>query len=78
MARLLNSSQHPATSTRARWQQATAASCDWSDTLSPQHFYLFSLKALSFILLRQQRRRESDEILAKLNALDPSDRSAPR
>lgn len=55
------------------WQRATSASCDWSATLSPQHFYLFSLKALSFILLRQQRCRESEEILAKLEVLDPKD-----
>lgn len=55
------------------WQQATTASCDWLDTFGPQHFYLFSLKALAFILLRQDRRRESEEILAKLEALDPRD-----
>lgn len=55
------------------WQQATAASCDWSDTFGPQHFYLFSLKALSFILLRQDRGGESEEILAKLEVLDPRD-----
>lgn len=55
------------------WTLATPASCDWSDTLAPQHFYLFSLKALSFILLRRQRADESAAILAKLQALDPRD-----
>lgn len=55
------------------WAHVTPACCDWSDTLAPQHFYLFSLKALSFILLRQGRSEESAAILAKLAALDPRD-----
>ena len=40
---------------------------------SPAHFYLFSLKALSFILLRQGRIAECRMILDKIEELDPGD-----
>lgn len=55
------------------WRLLDNASCDWSRVDAPQHFYLFSLKALAFIRLRQQRVEESHEILAKLREIDPRD-----
>ncbi|MFA5985628.1 MAG: tetratricopeptide repeat protein [Methylococcaceae bacterium] len=55
------------------WEQLSADSCDWSVHESPQHFYLFTLKALAFIRLRQGDREQCDQILAKLQILDRSD-----
>jgi len=40
---------------------------------SPQHFYLFSMKALAFIRLRQLRDADAALILAKLREIDPDD-----
>ncbi len=47
----------------------------FSETASPHYFYLFSLKALSFILLRQGKMEESKKLLDILKSLDPSDRT---
>lgn len=55
------------------WRLLDNTSCDWSRVDAPQHFYLFSLKALAFIRLRQQHVEESHEILAKLREIDPRD-----
>ncbi|MDX1914369.1 MAG: hypothetical protein SFU55_02195 [Methylophilus sp.] len=55
------------------WGMLNAQSCDWQDIQSPQHFYLFSLKALAFVRLRQQRIAEANEILTKLREIDPHD-----
>ncbi len=44
------------------------------DPSSPHYFYLFSSKALSFILLRQGRIDEAQSLLSELSRLDPSDR----
>lgn len=55
------------------WNTLTIHSCDWSQINAPQHFYLFSLKALSFIRLRQHRPEDTNEILQKLREIDPSD-----
>ena len=57
----------------ADWELLDNTSCDWASIESPQHFYLFSLKALAFIRLRQQRLDESFAILAKLREIDPLD-----
>jgi hypothetical protein len=42
-------------------------------TDGPQHFYLFTLKALAFIRLRLGRPGESLALLNKLSELDPGD-----
>ncbi|MHB1531357.1 hypothetical protein [Acidithiobacillus sp.] len=55
------------------WQNHAAGSARWSTVNSPAHFYLFSLKALSFILLRQGRMAECRMILDKIEELDPGD-----
>lgn len=57
----------------ADWRSQNKDSCDWSNVNAPQHFYLFSLKALAFIRLRQQRADDAELILAKLREIDPQD-----
>lgn len=55
------------------WRKLTPDSADWSDTLGPAHFFLFTLKALAMISLRRERVDTAREILVKLKALDPDD-----
>lgn len=57
----------------SEWQLLERNACDWSRVDAPQHFYLFSLKALAFIRLRQQRLDDTNQILAKLREIDPDD-----
>ena len=57
----------------ADWHLLDNTSCDWSRVDAPQHFYLFSLKALAFIRLRQQRIEDAEAILAKLREIDTQD-----
>lgn len=57
----------------ADWPQLTRASTDWTRVDSPQHFYLFTLKALAFMRLRLGRSEDARAMLAKLEELDPSD-----
>ena len=57
----------------ADWRLLDIDSCDWVQVNAPQHFYLFSLKALAFIRLRQQRAKEAGLILDKLREIDPND-----
>ena len=60
----------------ADWHRLTPdAGRDWQRTDSPQHFFLFTLKALAFIRLRLGGRDESIAILDKLAEIDPADRS---
>ncbi len=53
------------------WDNLDANSTDWSDKIP--RFYLFSLKALAFIKLRQGDNSACRHMLAKLDALDPGD-----
>jgi hypothetical protein len=55
------------------WRDLAIDSCDWKQINSPQHFYLFSLKAFAFIRLRQQRLNDVRQILDKLQEIDPDD-----
>lgn len=55
------------------WMQLDATSAAWSRVDGPQHFYLFTLKALAFIRLRLERADEAWQILAKLDEIDPAD-----
>jgi tetratricopeptide (TPR) repeat protein len=57
----------------ADWNLLGAQSTAWADTTGPQHFYLFSLKALAFIRLRLGRVQDATALLDKLNELDPQD-----
>ncbi len=51
----------------------TADTVDWNRYDSPQHFYLFSLKALAFIRLRRGQKGDCERILDKLRELDRAD-----
>ena len=55
------------------YDKLEANTTDWSRHDSPQHFYLFSLKALAFIRLRQGDKEGCQVILDKLGELDKSD-----
>jgi tetratricopeptide (TPR) repeat protein len=57
----------------ADWQRLNTGLSDWTDHAAPAHFYLFSLKALAFIRLRQGDVEEASAILSKLSELDPVD-----
>ena len=57
----------------ADWRLLDSNSCDWGRVDAPQHFYLFSLKALAFIRLRQQRLADANAMLAKLREIDQHD-----
>lgn len=58
----------------ADWRTLRPDSTDWSGVNTPQHFFLFTLKALAFITLRRGGSAESRALLAKLAELDPNDR----
>ncbi len=53
------------------WEELAHDSADWKD--EAPHFYLFSLKALAFMRLRQGDRMECERILDKLGVLDCRD-----
>jgi hypothetical protein len=57
----------------ADFELLRADTADWTCHDSPQHFYLFSLKALSFIRLRQKDIAGCQHILEKLYELDKTD-----
>lgn len=57
----------------ADWRLLDSTACEWGRVDAPQHFYLFSLKALAFIRLRQLRLDDANAILAKLQQIDPDD-----
>lgn len=56
-----------------QWYCLKPTSCNWRDIFGPQHFYLFSLKALAFIRLRRGARNDCLAILEKLAEIDPDD-----
>lgn len=51
----------------------TAETADWNRHDGPEHFFLFSLKALAFIRLRRGDKADCERILAKLAELDGAD-----
>lgn len=57
----------------AEWETLTPLSMQWGKTDTPQHFFLFTLKALAFIRLRLGNIQGSHAILKKLRELDPID-----
>lgn len=57
----------------ADWNSLTAQSSDWFSHEPPQRLYLYALKALSFIRLRQSDVEGANNILQKLEELDPTD-----
>jgi len=57
----------------ADWNKLTIHSSKWLTDEVPQRLYLYALKALSFIRLRQSHYDDAEEVLAKLEELDPTD-----
>lgn len=55
------------------WKELTPDSTDWSENNGPARVYLYSLKALAFIRLRQNMLRDAKKILSVLERLDPED-----
>lgn len=55
------------------WRALGAHSADWNHHHGPQHFYLFSLKALAFIRLRRNDPVDCRALLEKLAEIDPRD-----
>ncbi len=55
----------------ADWRRLALSNADWSAVIGPAHFYLFTLKALTFITLRTGRVDEALEMLAKLTGTGP-------
>ena len=57
----------------ADWRRLAADSADWSDPRGAGRLYLYSLKALAFIRLRQDQAAEAGSILDAMRRLDPND-----
>jgi hypothetical protein len=55
------------------WQQLNRSSADWHNPRGPGRYFLYTLKALAFIRLRQNRPNEAQSILDALNLIDPQD-----
>ena len=55
------------------WRNLKVDSADWQASEGPARVYLYSLKALSFIRLRQNDGHGAAELLAALRRLDPED-----
>ncbi len=57
----------------ADWTKLNAKSADWNHAQGPLRHYLYSLKALGFVRLRQGRIDEARRVLTRLCTLDPED-----
>jgi len=55
------------------WESLNEESADWNDLRGPARIYLYSLKALAFIRLRQNDMENAEVILNNLRRLDPQD-----
>lgn len=55
------------------WRKLSESSTNWYSIENPQRLYLYALKALSFIRLRQSDVQGAESILDKLQELDPTD-----
>jgi tetratricopeptide (TPR) repeat protein len=58
----------------ADWQALDRSCAQWDRSDGPERAYLYSLKALGFISLRQGEREQGANILDKLRELDPEDK----
>ena len=56
-----------------KWETLTPESADWNTLRGPERIFLYSLKALAFIRLKQNDLRNSETILDVLERLDPND-----
>jgi tetratricopeptide (TPR) repeat protein len=57
-----------------QWLNLDEGSADWAVDDGPARTYLYSLKALGFIRLRQGNMAGAREVLSSLTRLDPEDR----
>ncbi|MCG8023558.1 MAG: hypothetical protein JAZ02_06200 [Candidatus Thiodiazotropha endolucinida] len=55
------------------WESLLPKSADWSDPRGPERVFLYSLKALAFIRLRQEDFADAASILDAVKRLDPED-----
>lgn len=56
------------------WSTLNAGSADWRQAHGPARFFLYALKALAFIRLRQNMPKQAREILDAMTRIDPEDR----
>ncbi len=56
------------------WRQLAPGNAPWDAERGPCRIYLYSLKALGFVLLRNGEAQQAGEVLEKLQQLDPQDR----
>lgn len=57
----------------ANWMQLNRDSAEWDRPRSAERVYLYTLKALAFICLRSMKFADSQQVLEKLQELDPLD-----
>lgn len=57
----------------AAWQSLDRDSADWHEATGNERFYLYSMKAQGFVLLRMGKVDEAAAVLQKLEELDPLD-----
>jgi len=57
----------------AAWQRLEMSSAAWAEARGAVRFYLYSMKARGFVLLRQGEVEQAYAILRKLHELDPKD-----
>jgi len=55
------------------WAVLTPMTTDWTVQDGPQRVYLYTMKALGFIRLRQQNFSGAEAVLRRLEQLDPDD-----
>jgi tetratricopeptide (TPR) repeat protein len=55
------------------WTQHNCHTAAWSEPRGPGRLYLYSLKALAFIRLRQDDLKSARDILVALQRIDPDD-----
>ncbi len=55
------------------WCWVSQDSADWQNAVGPVRFYLYSMKAMGFVLLRRGDPETAYQVLKKLQELDPRD-----
>jgi len=57
----------------AQWEELSACSATWTEARGAVRFYLYSMKARGFVLLRKGEVEQAYAVLHKLCELDPRD-----
>ncbi len=55
------------------WSTLDADSANWTGIRGPARFFIYALKALAFIRLRQNMPEQARDILATIERIDPQD-----